>query len=215
MNFENHFVTSILNTEISDKERLMLDTFMERKLSEFNLVPMLPRNNSSTFFSEGVKQFEITEVEDILKIYVNAYIKKFLKNTIKYDVDTLEINGKFKSRCIIKHEKNQNHFLHTHGSNNFCIGIYIYKLPKNSGNTWLRNPDTAMIHAFPISEFIELDLQEGNIVIFPAWLAHMVSNNLSDDDRIVLHFGYDWDFGSIDKDFRMYMNHFKNLVNFK
>ena len=37
MNFENYFVTSILNTEISDKERLMLDTFMERKLSEFNL----------------------------------------------------------------------------------------------------------------------------------------------------------------------------------
>ena len=67
MKFENHFVTSILNTEISDKERLMLDTFMERKLSEFNLVPMLPRNNSSTFFSEGVKGFEITEVEDILK----------------------------------------------------------------------------------------------------------------------------------------------------
>ena len=215
MKFENHFVTSILNTDISDIERLMLDTFMKRKLSEFNLVPMLPRNNSSTFFSEGVKGFEITEVEEILKKYVQAYIKNFLKSTIKYDVDESVINGKFKSRCIIKHEKNQNHFLHTHGSNIFCIGIYIYKLPKNSGNTWLRNPDNAMIHAFPISEFIELDLQEGNIVIFPAWLAHMVSNNLSDDDRIVLHFGYDWDFGSIDKDFSMYMNHFKNLVNFK
>ena len=80
MKFENHFVTSILNTEISDKERLMLDTFMERKLSEFNLVPMLPRNNSSTFFSEGVKGFEITEVEDVLKKYVQAYIKNFLKN---------------------------------------------------------------------------------------------------------------------------------------
>lgn len=35
MNFENHFVTSILNTEISDKERLMLDTFMDQKLSTF------------------------------------------------------------------------------------------------------------------------------------------------------------------------------------
>ena len=33
MNFENHFVTSILNTEISDKERYIasykLDTFRE------------------------------------------------------------------------------------------------------------------------------------------------------------------------------------------
>ena len=37
-------------------------------------------------------------------------------------------------------------------------------MPENSGNTWIRNPDNAMIHSFPISEFVELELQEGNIV---------------------------------------------------
>jgi len=216
MNFENYFVTSILNTNVSDSERSKLDTFMEKKLTEFDLVPMLPRNNSSTLFSQGVHGFELTNIEDVLKKYIKAYIKNFLKNTsLKLDVDSLQIEGEFKSKCIIKHETNQNHFLHTHGSNIFCIGLYVHKLPENSGNTWIRNPDNAMIHSFPISEFIELDLQEGNIVVFPAWLTHMVSNNLSNEDRIVLHFGFDWNFGSIDNDFHIYMNHFKNLVNFK
>jgi hypothetical protein len=215
MNFENYFITSILNTELSDIERLELDSFMKKKLIEFNLVPMIPRNNSSTFFSEGVHGFDIVDIEDILKKYVKAYIKNFLKNNLKIDVDVSQIEGEFKSKCIIKHESNQNHFLHTHGSNIFCIGVYVHKLPKNSGNTWLRNPDNAMIHVLPISEFVELDLHEGHILVFPSWLTHMVSNNLSVEDRIVLHFGFDWNFGSIDKDFSTYMNHFKNLVNFK
>ena len=211
--FKNYFPTPVLNVEPCDTEALRLDTFTKRKLCEFDLVPMTPRNNTSTLFSQGVSGFDITEIEDILEHYTHLYIKNFLKQTINHDAT--EIEGEFKSKCIIKHETGDNHFLHTHGTNIFCIGIYIHKLPENSGNTWLRNPDNAMIHAFPISEFVELDLVEGNIVIFPAWLAHMVSNNMSKDDRIVLHFGYDWNFGSIDKDFHIYMNHFKNLANFK
>ncbi len=39
---------------------------------------------------------------------------------------------------------------------------------------------------------IELDMQEGEIIIFPAWLQHSVTMNKSKEERVTMSFNLCW-----------------------
>jgi uncharacterized protein (TIGR02466 family) len=84
---------------------------------------------------------------------------------------------------------------HIHANCHLSAAYYV-KLPKNSGNLKIYNPNNISRNRFPqISKPTELNIlsrllkvSEGDLLIFPSYLPHSVPKNESDEDRIVVSF---------------------------
>jgi len=107
--------------------------------------------------------------------------------TIRLGVVWANINSKYSY-----HEQ------HTH-PNSYLSGVYYLKVPKNSGKINFIDPRNAMRSielapdqertlTDPLVRNIEVDAQEGYLLLFPSWLGHEVQQNLSHDDRVSIAF---------------------------
>ena len=84
---------------------------------------------------------------------------------------------------------------HIHANCHLSAAYYV-KVPKNSGNFHIFNPNNISRNRFPlISKTTDLNMlsaslkvNEGELLIFPAYLPHAVGKNESDEDRIVVSF---------------------------
>lgn len=84
---------------------------------------------------------------------------------------------------------------HIHPNSNLSAAYYV-KAPKNCGNFRVVNPHSISRDKFPPRDtpnelnrlVAELEIEEGDLLIFPSYLPHSVLPNQSDDDRIVVSF---------------------------
>ncbi len=84
---------------------------------------------------------------------------------------------------------------HIHANCHLSAAYYV-KVPENSGNFRIFNPNIISRNRFPlISKTTDLNMlsaslkvNEGELLIFPAYLPHAVGKNESDEDRIVVSF---------------------------
>lgn len=83
--------------------------------------------------------------------------------------------------------------IHSHA---IFSGVYYIKVPPNAGNIELYDPirERAMT-AIPVKQVLprtgqtlEVEGEEGKLLIFPSWLQHAVQANRSDEDRVSLSF---------------------------
>jgi len=78
--------------------------------------------------------------------------------------------------------KKSQHGWHTHSSN--FTNVYYLELPKDS-------PKTKLVNGFNQSEVIELDVEEGDMVIFPSFIIHSAPPNLSDKRKTIISYNVD------------------------
>lgn len=84
---------------------------------------------------------------------------------------------------------------HIHANCHLSAAYYV-KVPENSGNFRIFNPNNISRNRFPlISKTTDLNMlsaslkvNEGELLIFPAYLPHAVGQNETDEDRIVVSF---------------------------
>lgn len=86
---------------------------------------------------------------------------------------------------------------HTH-PNSYMSGVYYVKVPENSGKLILKHPSIlqplftpqGVIKSYDESNCSKwtVDPEEGKLVIFPSWIEHEVTQNLSGEDRISIAF---------------------------
>ncbi len=84
---------------------------------------------------------------------------------------------------------------HTH-PNNFLSGVYYVSLPENVGQIVFSDPRPQAAGILPqaekwnkyIGNEIKLEVKQGRMVIFPAWLVHSVPVNRSAEERISISF---------------------------
>jgi len=83
--------------------------------------------------------------------------------------------------------------IHQHGQYDLS-GTYYVKVPKDSGRLVFRDPRPAaignkfMIHRFDNGEFKNVNVMEGMLGIWPAYLDHFVEPSDSDEERISISF---------------------------
>tara|TARA_Y100001970_G_scaffold272512_1_gene369315 strand:- start:75 stop:680 length:606 start_codon:yes stop_codon:yes gene_type:complete len=132
--------------------------------------------------------------------------KKFVSVFDKYVEKTIkEIGWNYdSSRAIIEamwsiiNKKGSFNIQHNH-PNAFLSSAYYVKFPKNSGNIKFFDPREQKNIRYPkIKKFTEMSApivevgpKEGDLLIFPAYLYHSVSENLSEKDRIIVSFNVD------------------------
>lgn len=128
---------------------------------------------------------------------------KFLLETSKYVFDTIKTFGwKLEPNKVICTEmwaiinkKNDFNVIHTH-PNSYLSAAYYVKAPKNCGKFTVENPLSASRHSYPALEkqtefnvkVAGLEVEEGDLLLFPAYLPHKVEENKSEEDRIVISF---------------------------
>ena len=128
---------------------------------------------------------------------------KFTLELSKYIFDAIENYGwKCKPEQIIVTEMwaiinkpNDFNEIHTH-PNSYLSAAYYVKAPEKAGRFIIENPLSVAKHSYPATKkktdfninAAAIDIQEGDLFLFPAYLPHGVNTNKSDEDRIVISF---------------------------
>jgi len=144
------------------------------------------------------KNFRLTEE--------NSIQNKFAIKAQEYILDTFNQMGwktedqkiRIREMWSIINKKNDFNVIHTH-PNSYLSAAYYVKAPKNCGRFQVENPNIAKRHSFPdIKSKNELnhdvagiEIDEGDLLIFPGYLPHKVGKNNSDEDRVVISFNVD------------------------
>ena len=133
----------------------------------------------------------------------NSIQHKFFLETTKYVFDAIQTYGWIlepdKVICsemwAIINKKDNFNIRHTHPNCNLSAAYYV-KAPKDCGKFTIENPHTLSTHNYPASnkrtqfnsKLEKLEIEEGDLLLFPAYLAHGVEENKSSEDRIVVSF---------------------------
>ena len=133
----------------------------------------------------------------------NSIQHKFLMETTKYVFDAIKTFGwklipertMVTEMWAIINKPHDFNVIHTH-PNSYLSAAYYVKAPKNGGKFVVENPLSVAKHSYPALEkqnefnikIAGLDVKEGELLIFPAYLPHKVEENKADEDRIVISF---------------------------
>ena len=128
---------------------------------------------------------------------------KFLATLQPYIVDVFKSYGwSYNSKKVfysgmwaIINKKGNSNTEHIHPNSNLSAAYYV-KAPEKGGDFLVNNPHSFSRNNFPERETpTELNrliakhkVEEGDLLIFPAYLPHQVLPNESDEDRIVISF---------------------------
>ena len=127
--------------------------------------------------------------------HINNYIEDvFSKLGWEYD----KTKVKCTSMWAIINKKGNFNIEHTH-PNNYLSAAYYVKAPDNCGNFKATNPNILSRHIRAKtkqanelnSNSASIKINEGDLLIFPAYLPHSVEENKSNEDRVIVSFNID------------------------
>tara|TARA_Y100000590_G_C15630310_1_gene980963 strand:- start:19 stop:624 length:606 start_codon:yes stop_codon:yes gene_type:complete len=141
--------------------------------------------------------FDLVNDESAKKFILvfEKYVKKSIEE-IGWNYDAKRV--KIEAMWSIINKKGSFNIQHNH-PNAYLSSAYYVKFPKSSGNIKFYDPREQKNIRYPkIKKFTEMSApiveiapKEGDLLIFPAYLYHAVSENLAEDDRIIVSFNVD------------------------
>ena len=155
----------------------------------------LNRSNKGGWHSKNFNLSEQNSIQTKFAIEVQKYILDCFQNM---GWKTQDKNIRITEMWAIINKKESFNVVHTH-PNCYLSSAYYVKASKNCGAFIAENPNVAKRYAFPEimnknqynSETAGIEIEEGDLLLFPSYLPHKVSKNESDDDRIVISFNVD------------------------
>ena len=140
----------------------------------------------------GGFQTKILPMDNELKLFIGEHVSIYLKNfKLKKECKYLDVD--IASFWINENNNLNYNILHTHiGSGVDLSGVYYVKCPKNSGNICFYNSNhegTSLANIFEgFNEYNSVNVNEGDLILFPSSFKHMVEPNLSNESRISISF---------------------------
>ena len=127
--------------------------------------------------------------------HINNYIKDVFN---KYGWEYNDTKVVCTSMWAIINKKGNFNIEHTH-PNNYLSTAYYVKAPDNCGNFKATNPNILNRHIRAKAEqanelnsnSASIKINEGDLLIFPAYLPHSVDENRSNEDRVIISFNID------------------------
>ena len=144
------------------------------------------------------KNFNISDKNSIQHKFAVKVQKYILDSFMNLGWKTKDTNIQIKEMWAIINKKNDFNVIHTH-PNCYLSAAYYVKASQNCGRFQLECPNIAKRHSYPeIAQQNELnvhvagiEINEGDLLIFPGYMPHKVGKNESDEDRIVISFNVD------------------------
>ena len=155
----------------------------------------LERSNRGGWHSKNFRLAEKDSIQQKFAIQVQNYILKTFQS-LGWKIK--DKNIRIKEMWAIINKKNDFNVIHTH-PNCYLSAAYYVKAPKDCGNFKVESPNIAKRYAYPEIanqnelnvEVASINISEGDLLLFPAYLPHKVGKNESDEDRIVISFNVD------------------------
>ena len=155
----------------------------------------IQRSNRGGWHSENFKLSEPNSIQQKFAQEVQKYILNAFQNMGWRIKDK---NIRLKEMWAIINKKNNFNVIHTH-PNCYLSAAYYVKAPINCGKFEIEHPNIAKKYAYPEVEtrnelnleVASIEIKEGDLLLFPSYLPHKVSQNFSDEDRIVISFNVD------------------------
>jgi uncharacterized protein (TIGR02466 family) len=155
----------------------------------------LVRSNKGGWHSENFELRIKDSIQNRFALILQKYILKVFQNN---GWKTENKNIRIKEMWAIINKTGDFNVIHTH-PNCYLSAAYYVKAPEKCGRFQIENPNIAKRNFYPeIKTKNELNLQvagmeieEGDLLIFPGYLPHKVRANESNEDRIVISFNVD------------------------
>ena len=155
----------------------------------------LVRSNKGGWHSENFELRIKDSIQNRFALILQKYILKVFKNN---GWKTENKNIRIKEMWAIINKTGDFNVIHTH-PNCYLSAAYYVKAPEKCGRFQIENPNIAKRNFYPeIKTKNELNIQvagmeieEGDLLIFPGYLPHKVRANESNEDRIVISFNVD------------------------
>jgi uncharacterized protein (TIGR02466 family) len=153
------------------------------------------RSNRGGWHSKNFDLLEQNSIQKKFAIKVQDYILNFFQHMGWKIKDK---NIRIKEMWAIINKKENFNVIHTH-PNCYLSSAYYVKASKNCGGFIAENPNIAKRYSYPEianknelnNEAARLEVQEGELLLFPSYLPHKVGKNESGEDRIVISFNVD------------------------
>jgi len=155
----------------------------------------------SEYVTDTSKSNSISTNIDVLSDPIFSNLKsKMYEAASNYVKNTLMIDDeiKYTNSWIALSKKGQNHHNHNHPGALVSVVFYVYCI---SGNLILTKERSGLQEGFNFSYNVKkyneynsrmwtISTKTGDLAIFPGWIAHESSENLLDDDRVVIGANY-------------------------
>jgi len=152
----------------------------------------LKRSNKGGWHSKPFK----LGIKDTIQHKFTLEIQKNILDTFqKYGWKTKNVPITIKEMLAIINKNEDFNVLHSH-PNCYLSAAYYVKAPPNCGKFEIECPNIAKANSFPLIQkpndlnirVVSIDVNEGDLLIFPGYLPHKVAQNQSGQDRIVISF---------------------------
>ena len=155
----------------------------------------IERSNRGGWHSKNFNLLKQNSIQKKFAIKVQDYILNFFQH-MGWKIKDKNIRIKEMWAIIIK--KEYFNVIHTH-PNCYLSSAYYVKASRNCGGFIAENPNIAKRYSYPEianknelnNEAARIEVQEGDLLLFPSYLPHKVGKNESGEDRIVISFNVD------------------------
>lgn len=179
--------------DIGTREKIRMEMEEALKNVSFrNKHDKLNPKNSYNWHTQDFSLSDISLMENSIEKYQLYNFKKeldiHLLNVVRED--KLRLGYKFQSSWFTSMKKGQFAHIHNHGVCDLC-GCYYFKTNGKDGSFIVHNTDR-IVNDFVFSdhtdETVRYDPVEGRLLLFPSWVWHSISENLTDNERISFAF---------------------------
>jgi len=150
------------------------------------------KSNRGGWHSPNFKLADNNSIQFKFAIELQKYILKTFQ-TLGWKTENKNIS--IIAMWAIINKKNDFNVVHTH-PNSYLSAAYYVSAPKNCGKFQVESLNIAKRHSYPEilknnelnTHVAGLEVNEGDLLIFPGYLPHKVAMNESEQDRIVISF---------------------------
>ena len=152
----------------------------------------IKKSNAGGWHSPNFKITDQNSVQNKFALELQKYILRSFQ-TLGWKTENKKIV--ISAMWAIINKKNDFNVLHTH-PNAFLSAAYYVSAPKNCGKFFIEHLNMAKRNFYPEvlqnnqlnAQVAGLEVNEGDLLIFPGYLPHKVGMNESDQDRVVISF---------------------------
>lgn len=163
----------------------IIKSFKNHKNIKYDLLDCIKRSKgnelcvSDNYYSDNISKYDWNENTNFDRPWVKKF-QPFLKQELTEIVNILGFNNyHLKLIWFQQYLKNGTHGWHVHSDN--YTGVYYLEMSENSAKTQIVNPTNQ-------KDIIELDVVEGDIVLFPSYVIHRAPLNNCDDRKTIISF---------------------------
>ena len=150
------------------------------------------KSNRGGWHSPNFKLTDKNSVQFKFALELQKYILKTFQ-TLGWKTENKNIS--INAMWAIINKRNDFNVVHTH-PNSYLSAAYYVSAPKNCGKFQVESLNIAKRHSYPEilknnelnTHVAGLEVNEGDLLIFPGYLPHKVAMNESEQDRIVISF---------------------------